>query len=69
MQCEHCGSPIPQERLEALPNTTMCKPCSENNPAPFLARMIYSHKTAGELFVARNTEDIRRLEREYRRAR
>jgi len=31
--------------------------------------MIYSHKTAGELFVARNTEDIRRLEREYRRAR
>lgn len=69
MNCEHCSSPIAPERLEVLPNTRQCRDCAENNPAPFLARMLYSHKTAGELFVARNPEDIRRLEREYRRAR
>lgn len=69
MNCQHCDIEIPSERLEALPCTLMCKDCSQNNPAPFLARMLYSGKTGGELFFARTGEDIRRLEREYRRAR
>lgn len=27
-RCEHCGREIPQERLEALPYTTLCAECS-----------------------------------------
>ena len=26
-KCEQCGGEIPEERLEALPDTTMCVPC------------------------------------------
>ena len=31
--------------------------------------MIYNHKTAGEVIMTSGTENIRRLEREYHRAR
>jgi DnaK suppressor protein len=29
--CESCGSPVPVERLEALPYTTLCVDCARNN--------------------------------------
>jgi len=31
--------------------------------------MIYGHKTAGEIVIAKGKENIRRLEREYYRSR
>ena len=30
--CEFCGKPIPQERLEILPDTTTCVKCSQTTP-------------------------------------
>jgi hypothetical protein len=27
--CERCGQPIPEARLEVMPETRICKPCSE----------------------------------------
>ena len=30
--CEICGAPIPNERLEILPETTTCVKCSETSP-------------------------------------
>jgi len=29
--CERCGSPIPQERLDFLPDTTTCVDCSQTS--------------------------------------
>lgn len=29
-KCEQCGGDIPEERLEALPDTTMCVPCARS---------------------------------------
>ena len=34
-----------------------------------VARMIYNHKTAGEVIIAKGKENIRLLNREYTRAR
>ena len=31
--------------------------------------MIYNHKTAGEVIIAKGGENVRRLQREYARAR
>jgi len=28
-QCLRCGQPIPAARLEVMPETRICKPCSE----------------------------------------
>ena len=30
--CEFCGKPIPEERLEILPETTTCVECSQTQP-------------------------------------
>src|SRR4030042_6313784 len=30
--CEFCGKPIPEERLEILPDTTTCVECSQTQP-------------------------------------
>lgn len=30
--CDLCGKPIPAERLEILPETTLCVACSRKNP-------------------------------------
>lgn len=67
--CVHCSTVIPMERIDVLPETNSCVSCSHANPPKFVARMIYNHKTAGEVIIARGGENVRRLEREYWRAR
>lgn len=68
-KCQDCGNVIPPARLEALPDTVFCVSCTDKNAKPFVARMIYSHKTAGEVFFATGRENVRRLNREWSRAR
>lgn len=67
--CVHCSCVIPSERIEVLPDTTSCVSCSRKNPPTMIARMIYNHKTAGEVIIAKGNENVRRLHREYVRAR
>jgi len=69
MNCYDCENEISPARLEALPDTNYCVKCADKHAAPVVARMIYSHKTAGELFIATGSENVRRLNREYSRAR
>ena len=69
MNCHECGGVIPPARLEAMPDTDYCVKCADKHSEPVVGRMIYNHKTAGEVFIARGKENIRRLEREYARAR
>ena len=69
MNCHECGTIIPPARLEAMPDTDYCVKCADKHTEPVVGRMIYNHKTAGEVFIARGKENIRRLEREYARAR
>lgn len=69
MICLDCENQIPHARLEAMPDADYCVNCADKHAAPVVARMIYSHKTAGELFIAKGKENVRRLNREYSRAR
>ena len=69
MYCSDCGSTIPMERLAILPNTEHCVKCADKHSEPVVARMIYGHKTAGEVVFAKGKENIRRLNREYSRSR
>jgi len=69
MQCNDCGHKIPEARLEALPHVKYCVNCADNHTERVVGRMIYSHKTAGELVFASGKENIRRLNREYARSR
>ena len=68
MNCIDCGNEIPAARLSIL-DTEYCVNCTDKNAKPFIARMVYSHKTAGEVFIAKGKENVRRLNREYSRAR
>jgi len=52
-----------------MPDTDYCIKCSDKNSEPIVARLIYSHKTAGEVFIAKGSENVRRLDREYFRNR
>ena len=67
--CFDCGCEIPLYRLEMMPDTDYCIKCSDKNSEPIVARLIYSHKTAGEVFIAKGSENVRRLDREYFRNR
>ena len=69
MNCFDCGIVIPEARLNAVPDTNYCVNCADKHALPFVARMVYSHKTAGEVFIAKGKENVRRLNREYERAR
>jgi hypothetical protein len=69
MKCVDCGCNIPPERLDILPDVEYCLNCADNHIEPVKGYMIYPHKTGGELFIARGNENIRRLKREYARAR
>ena len=69
MKCSDCGDKISGARLSILPETEYCVECASKHIQPVVARMIYSHKTAGEVIVARGKENVRRLNREYTRAR
>ena len=66
-KCFYCGEAISELRLEIYPDTDFCVGCSDNHTPKYEARMIYPHKTGGELFVARTKEGARRLERECAR--
>jgi hypothetical protein len=67
--CLDCGSEISSARLEFLPHTRYCVSCADKNATPTVARLIYNHKTAGEVFIAKGKENVRILEREYTRGR
>ena len=69
MICNDCGIAISPARLEALPDAEYCVNCADKHAKPFVARMIYNHKTAGEGFLAEGKENVRLLNREYTRAR
>ncbi len=69
MKCFDCGSEIPEARLQAVPDTDYCVQCADKHAEPVVGRMIYNHKTAGEVIIARGKENIRRLNREYARSR
>ena len=69
MNCSECGNRIHGARLQCLPDTEFCIGCAEKNTQPYVARMIYNHKTAGEVIIAKGKENIRLLNREYTRAR
>ncbi len=67
--CLECGNQIPSARIEAMPDTDYCVNCADKHTEPIIGRMIYNHKTAGEVVFATGKENIRRLNREYARAR
>jgi hypothetical protein len=69
VNCSDCGNVIPEARIEAVPDTEYCVNCADNHTERVVGRMIYNHKTAGEVIFARGKENIRRLNREYARAR
>ena len=69
MKCLDCNNEISPYRLELMPDTEYCVDCADKHTEPVVGRMIYSHKTAGELFIARGKENVRRLNREYTRSR
>lgn len=69
MKCTDCGEQIHTARLEALPDTQFCINCSDKHTFKYVCRVIYPHKTGGDLFVAKSKEDAVRLDREHRRAR
>ena len=60
-QCEVCGSVIPQARLEALSDATTCVGCSDT--AKVTGLMVWSHKTAPEIVIARDAELLRPYDR------
>lgn len=69
MKCVDCDDDIPSLRLKIKPGVTYCVKCADNHEPVVVCRMIYPHKTGGELFVASGSENIRRLNNEYKRAR
>lgn len=69
MDCIDCGEKISEIRLEANPDTDYCVGCVDKHIPKVRGYMIYGHKTAGEIVIAKGKENIRRLEREYHRSR
>lgn len=53
MNCVRCDKPIPPERLEALPDATMCVPClvAEGDVPTVRGRMVFDHKTAPDMQI------------------
>lgn len=68
-KCFDCGNEIPDLRLEFFPDTEYCVDCVDKHTFKSVPRIIFSHKSDCELFIARSAEDARRLNREYARAR
>jgi len=69
MNCEICGSKIPQERLDIIPETTVCVNCTTEERVEGL--MVFQHKTAPSIVIFRPNEKeaIRRAKRFNTRAR
>lgn len=51
--CARCGNEIPAERLEALPDTRVCVPCSEAMGGEFTTYWTYE-RTSKEGSLKRN---------------
>lgn len=53
VNCVRCSKEIPPERLEAMPEATMCVPClvAEGDVPQVKGRMCFDHKTAGEIQI------------------
>lgn len=70
-KCKGCEGSIPEERMEALPDTEYCVNCAETQGSTRKGFMVYSHKTAPELIMvdSSNTEDIRQATRASKRSR
>lgn len=51
MNCEGCRQPIPEARLQAVPEATHCVRCQAQKDVRVKARVVYDHKTAGEIEV------------------
>jgi len=70
--CEHCSTKIPQARLKALPETTMCVKCAETHgPKPVRGFMVSNaSKGTASVLVTVDPDDeeaLRRAERAHRR--
>jgi hypothetical protein len=67
--CEHCGAEIPEARLEAMPDAKHCVNCADLFTMKPVGRILYNHKTAGELYIAKDSNTAATLEATYRRQR
>lgn len=66
--CEKCVEPIPQERLDILPDTYRCVSCSNESKTEGVLE--YQHKTGGcILILPKDGEMKRRALAAYRRKR
>lgn len=69
LTCRICNAIIPQERLEAIPDTTTCVKCSDVQA--YKGYLVFGHKTGGECVLVnpKNKEAVRQADRFNRRAR
>jgi len=69
--CEKCGTPIPAERLEALPDTTTCVNCSNVGIVLGFMTPTASKGCAPELQMVHssNPEAVRQALRAHNRSR
>ena len=69
MKCIKCNTQIPEERLEAIPDTLHCVNCSDVKKK--VGFMDFYHKTAPELVLVNpdSKEDLRRAKRVFERRR
>lgn len=54
MKCSCCNFEIEIDRLEVLPNTTVCISCARKGigqPAKSMGVMVWGHKTAGSIQI------------------
>lgn len=64
MKCKKCGIEIPEGRLKALPNTTVCTPCSTENPY-FVNQVVKDDEDYTELEFIKDPNTIDEL-RKYK---
>lgn len=60
--CTKCNQPIPEGRLKALPNTTVCTACSSEN-AYYANPVIRGDEDYSELDFTKDPNAIRELRR------
>jgi RNA polymerase-binding transcription factor DksA len=73
-KCEHCETEIPEARLDAIPETTMCVKCAEvHGPKKRVGFMVSgAAKGTASVLVTVDPDDkeaLRRAERAHRRER
>lgn len=68
--CQRCGNEIPAERIEVLPDTRLCLPCSKETGGEFqisltpenLAKAGSLKKNYGSFAVTKTRKPVRRKE-------